>query len=71
MPLSLSDDEMAAVTQAAAPIDPRLRDAFLIDVANQLSKHPQLGPGIVSRIVAQIQHQYLAPRSGHHGKYGQ
>ncbi len=70
MPVSLSEDEIAAVRQAAAPIDPRLRDAFLIDVAAQLSKHPQLGPGLVGRVVAQIQHQYLLPRGGHHGKYG-
>jgi hypothetical protein len=36
--ISLSDSELAAVTEAAKPIPARDRDAFLRDVAAELSK---------------------------------
>jgi hypothetical protein len=38
MPLSLSDDKLIAVMEAAAPIPRRDRDQFLRDVAVELSK---------------------------------
>ncbi len=63
MPLVLSDSELAAVMEAARPIPPRDRDAFLQDVAAELSRYPELGPGIVGRVVAKIQRQHLAPRN--------
>jgi hypothetical protein len=43
---SLSDDELAIVMDAAAPIQPRDRDAFLRDVASELSKYPELGQAL-------------------------
>jgi hypothetical protein len=72
MPLSLSDDELAAVMQAAAPLPPRDREAFLVDVAGELANYPEIGPGVVHRVVRQIQRQHLAPRMGHNigAKYG-
>jgi hypothetical protein len=39
MPLALTDDELAAVMDAARPIPPRLRDEFLRDVADTLAQH--------------------------------
>jgi hypothetical protein len=65
MPISLSDDELAAVMAAAAPIHPRERDQFLRDVAAELSKHLEIGPGVVGRVTAKIQRQHLAPRMSH------
>ena len=50
MPLSLSDSELAAIMEAARPIPPRDRDAFLRDVAAELAKYPELGPGVVGRV---------------------
>jgi hypothetical protein len=35
---------------AARPIHPRERDAFLCDVIGELQKYPELGPGIVGRV---------------------
>ena len=49
MPLSLSDDEYAAVQAAAAPIHPMQRDAFLKALAAELERYPMIGPGLVHR----------------------
>ncbi|MCA1390779.1 hypothetical protein I6F20_17065 [Bradyrhizobium sp. IC3123] len=42
--ISLSDFELAAVMDAAAPIDRRARDAFLREVFIELAKHEVIGP---------------------------
>jgi hypothetical protein len=68
--IALSNDELAAVMTAAAPIPPRDRDQFLRDVASELSRHPELGPGIVGRVTAKIQRQHLAPRVWHNWPCG-
>jgi hypothetical protein len=45
MPLSLSDAEYAAAVEAAAaPINPLQRDAFLKALAEELERHPVVGP---------------------------
>ena len=49
--MSLSDSELTAVMTAAAPIHPRERDAFLRDVVAELAKYPEIGPGVVGRVV--------------------
>ncbi|MBR0730376.1 hypothetical protein JQ595_16615 [Bradyrhizobium japonicum] len=69
--ISLSDDEMAIMMDAARPIHPRERNAFLDAVAVELAKYSELGPGIVARVCAQFQRKHLAPRIGHNvvGKY--
>ena len=70
--ISLSDDELRIVMDAAAPVHPRERDQFLRDVVAELEKHLEIGPGIVGRVTAKIQRQHLAPRTGHNvgSKYG-
>jgi hypothetical protein len=57
--ISLSDSELAAVMEAARPIPPRDRDQFLRDVAAELARYPELGPGIIGRVTAKIQRQHL------------
>ena len=54
---------------AARPIPPRSRDQFLRDVALELAKHPEIGPGIVARVCSKVQKVYLnAPTfTGHRG----
>jgi hypothetical protein len=59
MPLSLSDDELAALMTAARPIPPRDRDQFLRDVAVELAKYPEVGPGIIGRVCSKLQRQHL------------
>ena len=59
MPLSLTDDEYNAVMQAAAPIHPHQRDAFLKALAGELERHPVVGPGVVHRCAAQLQRTFV------------
>ena len=63
MPLALSDAELQVVLDAAAPLLPQDRDSFLREVAAELARYPEIGPGIVGRVVRDIQRQYLAPRT--------
>jgi hypothetical protein len=58
MPLSLSDDEYAAVQAAAAPIHPLQRSAFLKALADELGRHPVVGPGLVHRLAAELQRRF-------------
>jgi hypothetical protein len=59
MPLSLSDDEYSAVQAAAAPIHLLQRDAFLRRLADELGKHPEIGPGLVHRCAAALQKTFV------------
>jgi hypothetical protein len=64
MPLALSDAELAAVLDAAAPLEPTARNAFLSDVAAELAKHSELGPGSIHRLVREMQPRYFdAPKT--------
>jgi hypothetical protein len=54
MPLALTDDELSAVQDAAAPIHPMQRDAFLKALAAELERHPVVGPGVVFRAAAAL-----------------
>jgi hypothetical protein len=55
MLLALNDDEYSAITQAAAPIHPLQRGAFLKALAVELERHPVIGPGLVHRCAAELQ----------------
>jgi hypothetical protein len=62
MPLvGLSDSELAAVMDAARPLAPKDRSEFLRAVASELAKHELLGPGVVGRVVSQMQRKYFDP----------
>jgi hypothetical protein len=55
MPLELSDNEMALLTELAAPIDQRLRQDFLRAVAVELEARPSaIGEGAIHRIARQV-----------------
>ncbi len=64
MPVSLSDDELAIVMDAAQPLEPQARGKFLHDVAAELAKYPELGPGSVHRLVRATQRKYFDPPQG-------
>jgi hypothetical protein len=72
MPLGLTDAELAAIMAAAAPLQPRDRDQFLRDVASELARYPEVGPGVIHRVVAKIQRAHLNPPRYLNGvsKYG-
>jgi hypothetical protein len=57
----LTDDELDTVFQAARPLRPGDRDAFLQHVADQLSACPEIGPGTVARACRTAQKQFFDP----------
>jgi len=56
MPIAFTDDELAAVMAAAAPLAPNDRSAFLRDVAHALQ-----GRCDIHHIVNEIQRRYWHP----------
>ena len=60
-PLSLSDDELAAIMTACAPLAPDRRNDFLQAVANTLATCPMIGPGSVHRAIVTAQRQHFDP----------
>ena len=59
-PLSLSDDQMTAVMNAAAPLLPGDRSQFLLEVAQAL-QGCEIGDELVGRVAAETQRKYLTP----------
>jgi len=61
-PIRLSDDEVAAILQAAKPIPRDRRRAFLVAVADQLAALGELrGPGTAHRAIVAAAHAYFDP----------
>jgi hypothetical protein len=56
--LALNDAEFAAVMQAAGPIHPLQRDAFLKALAVELERYPVVGSGVVHRCAAELQKSF-------------
>jgi hypothetical protein len=50
LPLSLDDEELKAVQDAAVQVRPRDRGTYLADVTRELKRHEALGAGLVSRV---------------------
>jgi hypothetical protein len=61
IPLALSDAEIDAILRMAAPVAPGERGPFLITVGAELSRHPAIGIGLVSRIAADLQQRFTTP----------
>jgi hypothetical protein len=61
-PISLSDDELAAVLAAARPLERGQRDGFLQAVAAELkARGPILGPGTVNSAIRAVQRRFFDP----------
>jgi hypothetical protein len=60
-PLALSDSELTAIMHACRPLQPRDRDAFLRDIANELAALPVLGDGVVHRAIVTVQRRHYDP----------
>jgi hypothetical protein len=59
--LSLSDDELDVLFNAAWPLDVAMRDAFLRACALELGRYPRdaLGPGLVARTASALQREFF------------
>jgi hypothetical protein len=62
-PIRLSDPQFDAVMRAAQPLQPADRSAFLRAVAHRLRGVVDPGDGEVGRVVRELQHQFLHPRT--------
>ena len=61
MQIRLSDPELDTIYRAAGPLDDDVRDAFLVQVALELSRLGDLGPGLVFRVARAAQKQFFVP----------
>ena len=60
--LRLTDHDFERLMQAAKPLPVSDRDAFLRDVAAELGQHEVVGPGLLHRVISEVQRRYIAPR---------
>ena len=70
-PLGFTDEELDSLTTLAAALPPASRDGFLQLVAGKLSAYPPeaRGPGLVHRLAAEAQRDFLNVAVGAGGKY--
>jgi hypothetical protein len=69
-PLSFTDEELYSLTVLASALPPAARDGFQL-VAGKLSAYPPeaRGPGLVHRLAAEAQREFLSVAVGAGGKY--
>jgi hypothetical protein len=60
-PISLSDEQLEQVMAAAAVLHVADRSAFLESVAQKLRGEPELGDGLIARIVRDCQRELFRP----------
>ncbi len=60
-PLALSDAQFLMVCQAAEPMLPCDRDAFLRALANVLGSETEIGDGTVARAIRSLQREFWQP----------
>jgi hypothetical protein len=56
--LRLPDHEFDRLMQAAKPVAEPDRDALLKDIAAELGQHEVVGPGLLHRIISEVQRRY-------------
>jgi hypothetical protein len=56
--LRLPDHEFERLMQAAKPVARPDHDALLKDIAAQLGQHEVVGPGLLHRIISEVQGRY-------------
>jgi hypothetical protein len=54
----LTDDDFYRLMETAKPLAALDRDAFLKDVAAELGRHEVVGPGLLHRIISEVQMRY-------------
>jgi hypothetical protein len=69
-PVRLTDSELDQVMAAARPLPVHARDAFLQHVASELKRCNGVGPGVVFRIVRDVQKIYFDAPNLEHGHAG-
>ena len=57
--LRLPEHDFGRLMEAAKPLAVQNRDGFLRDVAAELSQHEVVGPGLLHRIISEVQRRYI------------
>src|SRR5262245_29834198 len=57
--LSFTDEEMSAITALASALPHNMRAEFLQRIAKNLSEYPMRGVGLVYRVAAGVQREFL------------
>ena len=63
-PVSLSDDQLAAIERYAKPLAPADRSRFLVEAAVALASTAVVGDGTIGRVCAKLQKQYAGRAIG-------
>jgi hypothetical protein len=63
-PLSLTDSQFVAVCNAAQPLQPIDRSAFLASIAAFFAGRSEVGDGELGRCIRELQHCYFKAPSG-------
>ena len=58
-PVSFTDEELNAITALASALPRHVRAEFLQRIASKLSEHPVRGVGLVHRLAAEVQQNFL------------
>jgi hypothetical protein len=64
---SFTNNQMAAITDAARPLHPHDRASFVTDAHNLLRQRPAVSRGEMIRVLQDLQKQYLADEPVHYG----
>ena len=56
--LRLPPHDVGRLMDAASPRAPPERDALLRDIAGELGQHEVIGPGLLHRIISEVQQRY-------------
>jgi hypothetical protein len=69
-PVALSEQQMLALLAASHPLPADSRSAFLEHCARELAALPELGEGVLHRVIMRVQRLYFdPPHLGSYGKY--
>ena len=60
-PIALSEAQMLALLAASYPLPPAARPAFLEACAKEIANLPELGDGILHRMIMRVQKLYFDP----------
>jgi hypothetical protein len=60
LPLSFDDESLKVLKESAALLHPRDRGEFLQDVARELKKYGEIGPGLVAKVTRAIVRRHLS-----------
>jgi hypothetical protein len=59
MSILLDEDSQRTILSLGTPLSPEQREAFYLRVAQELGVQSLLGPGLVARIAARVQREFL------------